>query len=220
MSIILDDIIIVQREDYTIADKPAGMSIIPDKTSKGDSLLSRLQIMHGHLVHPITRLDKVVSGLCLFAHHTDAAATFTEQLQNGQIQKQYIAVVEGKPAKESDTLVHLLKKQGSKAKVVADDTPGCKRAELSYETLLHTDNYTVLEIKLVTGRFHQIRAQLSAIGHPIKGDVKYGARRKNQDRSIHLHAYSMSLPGIDETHIAPIQKEDTLWQLAAAALAK
>lgn len=218
MSIILDDILIVQREHYTIADKPAGMSIIPDKTSKGDSLLSRLQILHGHLVHPITRLDKVVSGLCLFAHSADAAATYTKQLQSQQIKKEYIAIVEGKPSKAEDTLIHHLKKQGSKTKIVSEDAPEAKRAELSYETLLQTDNYTILKIQLITGRFHQIRAQLSAAGHPIKGDVKYGARRKNADRSIHLHAYSMTLPDTDETHIAPIQTNDTLWQLAADAL--
>jgi len=215
---VLEDIIIVQRDNFTIADKPACVSTVPDKTGHMDSLMSKLEIHHKHQLFPITRLDKVVSGLCLFAHSSKSASFFTKKLQNQKIQKTYIAIVEGKLEKEVGELVHFLKKHGAKTKVHDKEEKDTKKAHLAYTTILALDNYTVLKVTLETGRFHQIRGQFSHIGHSIKGDIKYGARRKNKDRSIHLHAYSMVLPGSDEVHIAPVPETDKLWLLASKAV--
>jgi 23S rRNA pseudouridine1911/1915/1917 synthase len=112
-------------------------------------------------------------------------------------------------------LTHYLKKQGKQEKVFSEPTPGALEATLSYTCLNSSDNYTLLKIVPATGRFHQIRAQLSAIGSPIKGDVKYGFRRGNPDRSIHLHAQSLVFYHPVTHHRlafeAPVP-EDNLWK--------
>jgi 23S rRNA pseudouridine1911/1915/1917 synthase len=107
-----------------------------------------------------------------------------------EIQKTYWAVVKNKPLKTEDTLVHYLKKNEAKnmSKAFKAEHPGALRSELSYKLIASIDNYYLLEVKPLTGRHHQIRVQLSAIGSPIKGDLKYGFPRSNSDASIHLHA--------------------------------
>lgn len=127
------------------------------------------------LVH---RLDRNVSGIVLFGKTSKGAARLSEQFRNNEVKKTYHAVVEGEIRPASGTLIHYLKKDEVKKIALVSDSPkrDFDRSELSYNTLSSTLNYSLLTINLLTGRFHQIRAQLSAIGHPIAGDVKYGAK--------------------------------------------
>ena len=118
----------------------------------------------------------------------------SEQFRNHTIEKIYHAVVEGKPKKEKDTLVHWLQKDESKNKTTVNSkqTIGSQMAELNYEVVQSNGEYSLLKIKLGTGRSHQIRAQLSAIGCPIVGDIKYGAPEQLPDRELALAATSLS----------------------------
>ncbi|MES2680476.1 MAG: RNA pseudouridine synthase [Bacteroidota bacterium] len=139
----------------------------------------------------IHRLDRPVSGLVIFAKTSKALSRFNELFREKTIHKTYLAVVKNKPPKKSDTLVHYLVKNEKTNMSRALDKPNNQtlRAELEYELLTSSDNYHLLRIKLLTGRHHQIRCQLSAIGCPIKGDLKYGFGRTNEGGFIHLHSY-------------------------------
>ena len=112
-------------------------------------------------------------------------------------------MVKNEPPKSKDTLVHYLKRNPKQNKSYAhkNEVPDSKKAILHYQVIKKLDNYFLLEIDLETGRHHQIRSQLSAIGCPIKGDLKYGFDRSNKDASIHLHARKLSL-------VHPVQKEE------------
>ena len=113
---------------------------------------------------------------------------------NKKISKTYWAVVKNKPSKSKDTLIHWLKKnpKNNKSKAYIKEVDQRKKAILYYELIHSLDRYHLLEVNLETGRHHQIRSQLSAIGSPIKGDLKYGFDRSNLDGSIHLHARNIS----------------------------
>ena len=123
-------------------------------------------------------------------------------LRDKQIKKTYWAVVKNKPKKAADTLTNYLKKnpKNNKSTVFSKETDGSKKAALHYKTIKNFDNYSLLEVDLETGRHHQIREQLAAIGSPIKGDLKYGFDRSNKNGGIHLHARR-----IEFTH--PVSKE-------------
>lgn len=141
----------------------------------------------------IHRLDRPTTGVVLFARTSKGLERMNKAFKERKTSKVYWAIVEGKVAKPG-SLVHYLKKnpKNNKATVFQRETEGAKRAELSYSVLNVGDRYTLLEVELGTGRHHQIRAQLATIGHPIKGDVKYGARRAERDRSICLHARTLA----------------------------
>ena len=136
------------------------------------------------------RLDRPVTGLVVFAKTSKALTRLNEMFRLGQIKKTYWAVVKNQPPQSEATLVHYLVRNEKNNKSTAYDSAGntAQRAELSYRTLAVGDNYRLLEIDLKTGRHHQIRCQLSKIGCPIKGDLKYGAERSNPDGGISLHA--------------------------------
>lgn len=153
----------------------------------------------------IHRLDRPVSGLVIFAKTSKALSRFNELIREKDLHKTYWAVVKNKPPKNEDHLIHYLLKNEKLNKSKAHEKPvkdGLK-SELAYKFIKSSDNYHLLEIKLFTGRHHQIRAQLSAIGCPIKGDVKYGFDRTNKDASIHLHAYQLQF-------MHPIKKEEVI----------
>ena len=120
-----------------------------------------------------------------------------------ETKKTYWAVVKNPPPKTSDTLVHFLKRNPKQNKSYAHskEVPGSKKAILNYTVVKELNNYFLLEIELETGRHHQIRSQLAAIGCPIKGDLKYGFDRSNKDGSIHLHARTLSF-------VHPVKKEE------------
>ncbi|MCB0594423.1 MAG: RluA family pseudouridine synthase [Lewinellaceae bacterium] len=204
-------------------NKPAGLPVQEDKT--GDKALINLaEIYCKSKLHLIHRLDRPASGVTLFAKTTGALASLNEQFRERQVEKTYLVAVHEKPPKEADTLVHFLKKEGrsNRTRAFAEEQPGSKRAELSYRYLGSTDHYHLLEIRLHTGRHHQVRAQLAAIGCPIKGDVKYGARRANPGRSIHLHAWKLRfrhpVSGEWEEVAAPLPEEDPVWQAFQEAI--
>ncbi len=139
----------------------------------------------------IHRLDRPVSGLVIFAKTSKALSRFNELFREKTISKTYLAVVKTKPRKISDHLTHYLIKNEKTNMSKAFDKPNAhtQKAELEYELMASSDNYHLLKIKLLTGRHHQIRCQLSAIGCPIKGDLKYGFGRTNEGGFIHLHSY-------------------------------
>jgi 23S rRNA pseudouridine1911/1915/1917 synthase len=183
----LSNIIIYQNHQFVVAHKPAGVPIQPDLT--GDkSLLDLLAIYCKSTLFVVHRLDRPVSGVVVLAKSKKAAAHLSKQFAEGRVQKNYLAVVKQAPTTADGNLTHYLKKQGNKELIFDIPTEGAQMATLSYKVQGQSDNYTLLEITPTTGRFHQIRAQLAAIGSPIKGDTKYGFKRGNIDRSIHLHA--------------------------------
>ncbi len=139
------------------------------------------------LVH---RIDRPVSGAVILTKTSKALSRMIQIVKDRNIDKIYWAIVEGCPDPVQGKLVNYLIKNEAKNRttVYDEEHEGCQRAELDYEVLVKTDRYSLVEVKLMTGRHHQIRAQLSRIGCPIKGDLKYGARRSNEDGSISLHA--------------------------------
>ncbi len=173
-------------------DKPAGQPAQPDKT--GDvSVLQWAETYCRQAVHPVHRLDRPAGGVLLLAKTKAAMTQLQRQFQDHAVEKTYLAVVSALPPETEGTLVHYLQKNAGQNRALAfpDERPDTERAELHYRLLGSSERYHLLQIRLITGRHHQIRAQLSAIGCPIKGDVKYGARRGNRDRSIHLHAWRL-----------------------------
>ena len=151
----------------------------------------------------IHRLDRPTSGILVFAKTSKALTRMNEIFKTRKVKKSYWAIVENKPEKEFERLEHYLRKnpKNNKTTVFTNPTKDAKIAILEYQLKGNLDNYYLLEVDLFTGRSHQIRAQLSFIGHPIKGDLKYGAKRSNPDGSISLHARKISF-----TH--PVSKEE------------
>jgi len=164
----------------------------------------------------VHRLDRPTSGAVVFAKTSKALSRLNEQFRSKDTQKVYWAVVENPPKKPSLRLEDYLWKneKQNKSYIHSSDEKGAEKAVLTYQTILKSDNYTLLEVELETGRHHQIRVQLSHIGSIIKGDVKYGARRSNPDASIHLHARKLSFihPTTKEliNVVAPVPN-DALW---------
>lgn len=165
----------------------------------------------------VHRLDRPTTGIVIFARTTKALTRLNELFKNRETQKTYWAVVKNKPEHKSDTLVHYLKRneKSNTSKAHTKEVPESKMASLDYTIIKELNNYTALEINLHTGRHHQIRSQLSAIGSPIKGDLKYGFDRSNPDGGIHLHARKLNFvhPVTKEAIqiIAPVP-EDVIWK--------
>lgn len=138
----------------------------------------------------VHRLDRPVGGVVIFAKTSKALSRLNAMIRDGEIHKTYWALVEGCPDEEEATLDCWLLPDGrmNKTFTAHANTPGAKKASLRYKVLARGHRYSLLEIELLTGRKHQIRAQLSAIGHPIKGDLKYGAKRSNPGGGISLLA--------------------------------
>ena len=165
----------------------------------------------------VHRLDRPVGGLVIFAKTSKALARMNDMFRNGEVEKTYWALSRNRPPQEQDRLEHYITSTEKNNKSYASLTPkkDSKKAVLSYKLLGASDRYNLIEVKLETGRKHQLRVQLSAIGCPIKGDLKYGDKRSNQDGSIsliarHIHfIHPVSGKEIDVT--APLPK-DNLWQ--------
>jgi 23S rRNA pseudouridine1911/1915/1917 synthase len=141
----------------------------------------------------IHRIDRPTSGLVIFAKTSKALTRMNESFKNRSTQKIYWAIVKNNPLLHKDTLTHYLTRnsKNNTSKAFTKEVLESKMAVLDYQILKKIDNYSLLEIHLHTGRHHQIRAQLAAIGSPIKGDLKYGFNRSNPDAGICLHAYSI-----------------------------
>jgi len=150
----------------------------------------------------VHRLDRPTTGIVVFARTSKALSRMNELFSNRETQKTYCAVVKNKPNPSHAKLVHYLKRneKNNTSKAHLKEVPESKLASLEYQIIKELNNYTALEIELHTGRHHQIRAQLAAIGSPIKGDLKYGFDRSNPDGGIHLHARKLHF-------IHPVSKE-------------
>lgn len=165
----------------------------------------------------VHRLDRPTTGIVLFSKTSKALPRLNKLFAEKKASKTYWALVKNQPPKSEDRLIHWLKKnpKNNKSTAYSKDIEGSKKAILNYKTLKTLDNFYLLEIDLETGRHHQIRCQLSKIGCPIKGDLKYGFDRSNKDASISLHARRLEF-------IHPVKKEpinitaplpkDALWQ--------
>ncbi len=150
----------------------------------------------------VHRLDRPVSGVILFARTSKALERLNEMFRTRQVKKIYLAIVKERPPEDEATISHFLKKNEKQNKTYVYDTEvkGSKEASLTYRLKARSDRYYLLEIELHSGRHHQIRAQLARIGCPVKGDLKYGYPRSNEDGSISLFARSLEF-------IHPVKKE-------------
>lgn len=165
----------------------------------------------------VHRLDRPTTGIVIFARTSKALTRLNDLFKNRETEKTYWAVVKNMPPLPKGELVHYLKRneKNNTSKAHTKEVPESKKASLDYKVIKELNNYFALEINLHTGRHHQIRAQLAAIGSPIKGDLKYGAQRSNPDGGIHLHARKLNF-------IHPVSKEtititapvpnDSIWQ--------
>ncbi|MBT3274404.1 MAG: RluA family pseudouridine synthase [Spirochaetales bacterium] len=167
------------------------------------------------------RIDRPTSGVVIFAKTSKALSRINELFRDGKVKKTYWAVVAVPPPKSDGKLVHFLMRNQQKNKsfpveAPAQSTPGGKRAELHFTVLAESDRYTLLEIHPKTGRHHQIRVQLSAVGSPIKGDLKYGAPRSNTGGGIYLHARAAEFEHPVKKEllrvVAPVPNEN-LWKV-------
>ena len=188
----IGDLVLYKNNQLIAFNKPATIPVQEDKT--GDKALinlaeifckSKLQLVH--------RIDRPATGVVLFAKTDGALVSLNEQFRERGVEKTYLAVVKDLPEAAEGELVHYLKKNGQQNRTMVHQEPtkGAKKSILTYRYLKSIERYHLLEIKLQSGRHHQIRAQLGAIGSPIKGDDKYGFKRSNRDRSIHLHAWKL-----------------------------
>jgi 23S rRNA pseudouridine1911/1915/1917 synthase len=150
----------------------------------------------------VHRLDRPTTGIVIFSKTSKALSRLNKLFANKDIKKTYWTIVKNKPEQKKDTLINWLKKnpKNNKSTAFSKEINDSKKAILHYEIIKEMDNYYLIEVNLETGRHHQIRSQLSKIGSPIKGDLKYGFDRSNKDASIHLHARYISF-------IHPVKKE-------------
>lgn len=201
--------ILFEDNHFIAVNKPAGVLVQPDKgTDASLEVLVKEYIKHQYnkpgevFLGVCHRIDRPVSGVVIMARTSKALVRMNEMFKTKEVKKTYWAVVENLPAETEGTLIHWLKKDEKKnlSRVWDKEVPGTLRCELHYKWLKSIDHYHLLEINPLTGRHHQIRAQLSAIGCAIKGDVKYHAKRGNRDGSIHLHARKVEF-------IHPVKKE-------------
>jgi len=221
----LPDQIIFEDNHILIINKRVGQLVQGDR-SKDKSLLEEIaefiKIREGKpgkaflgLVH---RIDRPTSGLVIFAKTSKALLRLTEMLKKREIKKTYWAIVPKEMIPMEQRLVHYLKKNTQKNRSTAFNEPkdNTKEAKLSYKVIKTLDRYYHLEVDLETGRHHQIRAQLSKIGIPIRGDIKYGYPRPNPDAGISLHARKLNFihPVTKEPMIiiAPTNHEDKMWK--------
>ena len=202
--------VVYEDNHIIIVNKTAFEIVQGDKT--GDTPLSETIKQYlkekyqkpGNVFVGVThRLDRPVSGLVLFAKTSKALSRLNEMFKRGEVQKTYWAVVKNRPPQEEGTLSHWLLRNEKQNKSYAYDKekPGSKHALLDYRLIAASDNYYLLEVNLKTGRHHQIRCQLSKMGCPIKGDLKYGFARSNTDGSICLHARRIAF-------VHPVSKEN------------
>lgn len=216
--------VIYEDNHVIIVSKQSGEIVQGDKT--GDKPLSETvkQYIKEAYAKPgdvflgvVHRLDRPVFGLVLFARTSKALARMNTMFANGEVHKTYWAVVKDAPEQPEGTLTHWLVRNEKQNKSYAYDheVPYSKKAVLDYRVIGRSDNYTLLEIDLKTGRHHQIRCQLAKIGCPIKGDLKYGAKRSNPDGSISLLSRTMQfIHPVSKKEIvveAPLP-DDNLWK--------
>ena len=169
----------------------------------------------------VHRVDRPVSGIVIFARTSKALARMNQMFQEKQIKKTYWAVVKDLPPNENGTLIHYITRNTKINRSYAhrNERHGSKKAVLHYRLIASSDRYHLLEINLETGRHHQIRCQLAAIGCSVRGDLKYGYPRSNPNGGISLHAqhiqFKHPVKGEEINLTAPLPDDDTLWKIFA-----
>jgi 23S rRNA pseudouridine1911/1915/1917 synthase len=198
----IDNLIVLYEDNHMIAvNKRVGDIVQGDKT--GDNPLSEIvksflkkkyNKLNNVFLGVVHRIDRPTSGVVIFAKTSKSLKRLNNMIKNSEIEKFYWAITKNKPEKRNDTLVHWLKKnpKNNKSTHFKKETENSKKAILHYKIIKELKNYYLLEVLLETGRHHQIRTQLSAVGCPIKGDLKYGYERSNKDGGICLHAKKIS----------------------------
>lgn len=211
----IGDLILVNNHRFVICDKPAGMPVQDDKT--GDkSLLALAEIFCKTKLHPVNRIDRPVNGLVIFAKDGKNATLLSEMLSDGSIEKWYFGITRNKPQVQEATLNQWLAhdKKSNKSYIYDVSSVNTKQATLEYKIIGSSENYHYWLIRLHTGRHHQIRAQLASLGCPVKGDVKYGDKRANPDKSINLMAWKLIFTKTlhaKVTEVTAAFPDDVLW---------
>ena len=216
--------VVYEDNHIIIVNKQSGEIVQGDKT--GDRPLSDIvkDYIKEKYAKPgavflgvVHRLDRPVSGLVVFARTSKALTRLNDMFRNGEVHKTYWAIVQNPPQQPEGLLQHWLVRNEKQNKSYAYDRekPQAKKAMLKYKVIGHSERYWLLEVNLLTGRHHQIRCQLAAMGCPIKGDLKYGSKRSNPDGNISLMARRVEF-------VHPVSKQDivveaplphdTLWQ--------
>ena len=201
-------------EDNHIIIINKSVSEIVQKDNSGDKSLDEklkeyLKVKYNKpgnvFIGVVHRLDRPVSGLVVYAKTSKALSRLNALFKNKNITKKYWAIVKNKPPQKEGTLVHFITRNTRQNKAYAFEKPmnNSKESILKYAHIASSDKYHLLDIELITGRHHQIRCQLSKIGCPIKGDLKYGYERSNPDKGISLHARSINF-------VHPVKKDEIL----------
>ncbi|MDE7092230.1 MAG: RluA family pseudouridine synthase [Muribaculaceae bacterium] len=219
--------VVYEDNHIIVVNKAPGEIVQGDKTGDkplseivGEWLKAKYNKPGNVFVGVVHRLDRPVGGLVIFAKTSKALARLNEMLRKGEIHKTYWAVTRNMPSKPEGLISGYIRtiERNNKSYFSATPKDGAKEAKLGYKLISSSDRYHLLEINLMTGRKHQIRVQLSSIGCPIKGDLKYGDKRSNQDGSISLMArhlnfvHPVSGNVIDLTAPVPTGSEETLWK--------
>jgi len=215
--------IIYQDNHLLVVNKLPGQLVQGDKTGDISLIDMSKEYIRVYSQKPgnvflgtIHRLDRPCSGVVVFAKTSKALARMNAIFREQENHKTYLAVTEARPKQLQGTLENWLKKNedSNKSFVVDKHVKGAKHAVLDYECIGESQRYSLIRIQLHTGRHHQIRVQLSHIACPIKGDIKYGAKRSNQNASIHLHAWKLKFVhpvSKDEIECIALPPDDVLW---------
>lgn len=204
-----------ETDDFIVILKKSGIAVQATDKEIPD-IETILNARYKEKVHVLNRIDQPVAGLVIFGKTKEFSSAFTELLKERTVKKTYLAIVAGQPLAGTVELRHYIKKLHNRA-MTADDMidENYKLAILEYTKLQSFDHYHLIKIDLKTGRFHQIRAQLATMGMPVKGDLKYGSKRPNLDRSICLLSYKLQfthpLTGKEYHYVAPLPDNDVLW---------
>lgn len=190
--------VVYEDAHILIVEKPFGMVVHEDANHKTDTLIQNIKAYlyqkgdyrpeeeHSFTPALCNRIDRNTAGLVIAAKSAEGLRIINQKIKNREIQKQYLCIVQGTPQPKEALLHHYLQKDGKRNKMMVFDQPNAetKEALTQYHILQKKHRFSLAEITLVTGRTHQIRAQMAAIGHPLLGDVKYGASKPNPSRSI------------------------------------
>jgi 23S rRNA pseudouridine1911/1915/1917 synthase len=216
---------VLYEDNHIIAiNKPVNMLVQPDTTSDASleeevkRYIKEKYNKPGDVFLGVPhRLDRPVSGVVVLARTSKALTRLNEMFKTKQIRKLYWAIVKNQPQPESALLQHFIVRntKTNKSSAYIKSMPDSKEAQLDYRTIARSNNYSLLEVNLHTGRHHQIRCQLSAIGSPIKGDLKYGFPRSNNGGGISLHAriveFIHPVTKLPMRIEAPVPQSDALW---------
>lgn len=210
--------ILYEDNHQIVVNKPAGVLTQPDDTdneSLEELVKTWIKIKYNKqgnvFIGTVHRIDKPVSGVVLFARTSKALSRLNDSMRQKHTHKMYLATVEGHVANLEGTLEHYLVHDDYHARVTHPKDPSGKLCRLHYRLIEQKENNALVEVVLETGRYHQIRAQMSAIGHPIVGDRKYGSRQQYQEGAIALQHYRLQIPhpitGELQTFEAPLSQQ-------------